>query len=239
MATGTPVGNSVPIANTLVQTVTLLSGGCALAFGSFDAGGGDTTTLTSVVGTAGETWTVQGSVQLDSTTHERFYCYGAVNTPGASSIVTVTVSASPGDGSILIVPSSGRDTSTPFGTPQFAVGSPGTGANAVTTAAITAATGDDILMWMADLSAIQTGNFSAGTAFTEKLEIGSGSGQIDAMVEAHDSVSSGSVTPVATSANNDRLARIAINLKAASGGGPTNWGAMLAQQLNRVVQGTD
>jgi hypothetical protein len=142
---------------------------------------------------------------------------------GGANTVSLHLSMTPGDGAWLIAEYSGRDTVNPVGNHTQALqATPGIGADVISCGPITAAAGDDILMFMVDLGGINANSLSPGTTpntFTERIESAAGGSTLDCSFSDCLNVSSGSFTATGGINSNERTASMVVGLRVAAGVG--------------------
>lgn len=215
---GSAAGNSIPVGSTLAVTfpVNPSAGHTIVAFIGRDNG----VTVVSLVDTLLNNYVLQDP-QNDVGHGEEGESYVAKCPVGGANTLTITFSGPPGDGTIIVALFSGRNTTTPVTDHNHnQQDTPGTATDGVLFGAITAAAGDDLACFVYDASAIRANNYTAGTGFSEKLEVGSGSGsELDSMFSVKENVSAGAITATATSANNDAAITLIVALALGSGGG--------------------
>lgn len=142
---------------------------------SLGIGWGNTTTITGLSDDKGNTWTQVGTALVDSGTLAIYY---ATNTASGATIITVTFSADPGFGNMIVHEIAGASTGGPLDqegkNSQF---NPGTGANAITSGSeTTTVNGEYIFGYTMDVSGVG-GTESAGTGFTGLVTSGDGASE--------------------------------------------------------------
>lgn len=203
------------MANALVQQASQVNGGSAtssVVFGANNAAGNllvlevdvfsDSTTIGSVVDTAGNTWALAQGAPSNSL-GERTYIYYAKNCVGAANTVTATISAASGL-ALRVAEYSGLDTVAPLGP----VGS-GSGAASVPSVTLSAVPAGSLLVGMG-VSAV---DIAPDTGYTSLYN--SAANFFEESIYALDSGASGSKTVLWTGAGSWTAAAVAF-LPAAS-----------------------
>jgi hypothetical protein len=217
----------------VVQTaVGTLSGGNLVAtFGSnvtsgnhiavfITAGNGN---INTVGDTRSTSYSLIDAVDDTGTTGERLASYIGELASGGANTVTITPSGGPfTDGALLVAELGGLVSGDAVGTRHATntQAAPGTSANGVTCGPVTSLAGDLRLLCVFNVGALQTGNYTAGTGFTEVVESGNpGANILDGMLSKQVNASAGSQSATATSANNDRTISFLLSLQSSGGGG--------------------
>ena len=162
---------------------------------------------------------------------ERAWCWCGVPPSAGVTAVTLSPGSAPGDVTLAVVELTGRNTTSPVTT---ALGrdafTPPTTTDGTTVGPITAASGDDLVLFLADTAAVHTSNYNAGTGWTEWAQTGSATGSgLVGFTGALESVSAGSITATATADTTDSTIGLLMAIAQGGGGGGT---------VGRLVGGT-
>lgn len=165
------------------------------------------------------TYAFQGAAFTDSFFDIHRVSTARVTTAGTLTTTTFHLPGTPSAGGFAGIILTGRATTSWVNTLTSAEQATPTGADAVTVAAHTATSGDDMVFFNADLGGTQ-GVFTAGTNFTEQTETPTTTPGVDfdIAVNTRLNLSAGSVTPVGTNTNASRTVSFAITIKAGSSG---------------------
>lgn len=216
-------------------TSNVAAGSTLVVAGTFGAA----TSLSAPTDTLLNTYALVESID-DTTSNEKAALWVAPSPSGGANTVTLHMGAAPGDGGWCIAEFSGRHATVPIGNhTQATQATPGTAADGVSCGPITAVAGDDIVLFAADVGAIRTNTFTAGTSYIELVEGGAGGADIDVALFSRDNIGAGATTATATQANNDRTLSMVVALVAAGGGG--GGGAVISPYffLRRTRAGLD
>lgn len=226
------VSNSTPVGATLVATLTGVASGAVLKVAVCRD---SSQAFVSIADTALSSYGSSVQTASDVGNGEKADCWVAVAGGTGSITVTVTHAGTLGDGAITFTELAGVDTTTPVRASDNFAGNSGTSVDGISVGPQTATAGDAITLFVVDTSVLQVNNFSPGTNYTQGTETGDGT-NLDAALMFRNNVPAGSQSALATAANNNSTLGLMVVFRLATGGGATNWGPRLAQQLNRVVQ---
>jgi hypothetical protein len=210
---GAAAGNSIFTANVFAEAITIGAGSGIAVFTCHDA----SVSNTSITDSQGTTYTSRGTLAVTAF-GEAIECWTGFPASGGATTVTLTMSGTPGDGTFAVAEIVGGNLSTPVrGSAVTNIATPGTAPDAATIGPVTVGLNDLVLAWYVDVSAIQVGDFAAGTNYTLAVQTGTGGGsELNGALISRAGLSAGTDTALATLMHNDTFAGLALALESAA-----------------------